>query len=73
MEFGKAVMIEKGQTLNEIIGTPYYMAPEVLRKKYDSKCDMWSIGVIMYVMLCGYPPFYAKTLAIENSSQKMTD
>lgn len=38
-------------------GTPYYMAPEVIEGKYDESCDMWSIGVITYCMIAGYPPF----------------
>lgn len=46
-----------GQKLTETIGTPYYIAPEVLSHKYSKECDVWSSGVIAYICMSGIPPF----------------
>lgn len=47
-------------TMKGAVGTTFYMAPEVITGKYNEKCDVWACGVILYIMLCGKPPFYSK-------------
>lgn len=61
IDFGTAGEFEPGQMLTQKYGTPYYIAPEVLKRSYDHKCDLWSCGVILYILLCGYPPFNGQT------------
>ena len=49
--------------MSTLVGTPYYVAPEVLDEDYGFECDNWSLGVIMYVLLSGFLPFYGKNEA----------
>ena len=60
IDFGTSTVINKNKKFNERLGTAYYIAPEVLSKNYDEKCDLWSVGVIMYILLTGEPPFNGK-------------
>jgi len=57
VDFGTANYCSDNQDLNQKVGTAYYIAPEVIKKKYDKQCDVWSCGVILYIFLCGYPPY----------------
>ena len=61
IDFGTAKFFIKGKKETKFIGTSYYIAPDVLKESYDQKCDVWSCGVIMYILLCGYPPFNGNT------------
>lgn len=58
IDFGTSVEhTDPNEMLKARLGTAYYIAPEVLKGEYDQKCDVWSCGVILYIFLCGYPPF----------------
>jgi calcium-dependent protein kinase len=61
IDWGGARYFSKNKKMSTIKGTPYYIAPEVIKEVYDEKCDIWSLGVIFYVLLCGYPPFNGDT------------
>ena len=56
-DFGTSKMVEKGAVQKKLVGSSYYIAPEVLKKRYNEKCDIWSCGVILYILLSARPPF----------------
>mmetsp|Transcript_96330 Transcript_96330/g.132515 ORF Transcript_96330/g.132515 Transcript_96330/m.132515 type:complete len:232 (+) Transcript_96330:265-960(+) len=61
IDFGLAKRVCKNEVMNAPNGTPYYIAPEVLKGSYTTQCDNWSMGVVMFIMLSGKPPFGGKS------------
>ena len=57
IDFGTAKIFDKNKKERILVGSSYYIAPEVINKKYNQECDMWSAGVILYMFIVGHAPF----------------
>jgi calcium-dependent protein kinase len=57
IDFGTSQVFDPSKKMSQTYGTPYYIAPEILAGEYNEKCDIWSCGVLLYILLCGRPPF----------------
>ncbi|KAL6205124.1 hypothetical protein ACLB2K_022388 [Fragaria x ananassa] len=60
-DFGLSVFYKQGEVFKDIVGSAYYIAPEVLKRRYGPEVDIWSVGVMLYILLSGVPPFWAES------------
>ncbi|KAK1372829.1 Calcium-dependent protein kinase 17 [Heracleum sosnowskyi] len=61
LDFGLSIFYKQGDHFKDIVGSAYYIAPEVLKKRYGQEADIWSVGVMLYILLSGVPPFWAES------------
>ena len=61
IDFGTSRRVNDKHAMHGVFGTSYYVAPEVIEGTYSEKCDVWSVGVILYILLSGEPPFNGPT------------